>query len=223
MQAIYNAQLAILSSIALDTDVHSIMIRSKSIPQKSFDESHWNLDEHNIESFFLYNISVFLTIKDFLMTGSKSRSPLNLIMKIIILDCDFCYEGTPSAVSLGETEDWYHRHEDPQSKPLTPFFSASLALLLANRSSLSESKQTTLKRFQAQGKRTFVKKNRAKGDEVPIEFGVEFVPIFNKYIEFRTWLLSKYLKEYLSIYGDHLFIFTQLAVLKHVALIILFI
>ena len=54
---------------------------------------------------------------------------------------------------------------------------------------------------------TFVKKNRAKGDEVPIEFGVEFVPIFNKYIEFRTWLLSKYSKEYLSIYGDHLFIY----------------
>ena len=200
--------LAYLISIALDTDVHSIMIRSKSIPQKSFDESHWNLDEHNIESFFLYNFSVFLTIKDFLMTGSKFPISFKFNYEDHNIDCDFCYEGTPSAVSLGETEDWYHRHEDLANKAINAFLFCFACVTAANRSSLFGIETDNFKTVPStQGKRTFVKKNRAKGDEVPIEFGVEFVPIFNKYIEFRTWLLSKYSKEYLSIYGDHLFIY----------------
>lgn len=189
--------LAYLISIALETDVSNISILAKSIPKDSVDESQWNLTDYNIESFFLYNISIFITIKKFLMEGGTFPINFNFKYDDYKIDTDFNYKGIASSVIQDKAEDWYYRHEDLANKAISAFFYCFACVTAANRSSLFLIQSDKFETVPStQGRRTYAKKNRAKGDEVPIEFGVDFTPHFKDYIEFRSWLIAKYSDEY---------------------------
>lgn len=207
--------LAYVISIALNTDISSILIRSKTIQQDSVDESQWNQTEYDIESFFLYNISIFLTIKNFLMEDGTFPISFNFKYDEYKMDCNLIYEGIPSVVTSGKTKDWYDKHESLANKAIVAFLFCFTCVTAANRSSLfliESDKFDTVP--STQGKRTFTRKNRAKYDEVPIEFGVDFLPHFKEYIEFRSWLLTKYSDEFLGTYKNNLFIYIPNSISK---------
>lgn len=207
--------LAYIISIALDTDVSSILIRSKTIQQDSVDESQWNHSEYDIESFFLYNISIFLTIKKFLMEGGTFPISFNFKYDEYKMDCNLSYEGVHSVVTSEKTEDWYDKHEGLANKAIAAFLFCFSCVTAANRSSLFSIESDKFETVPStQGKRTFTRKNRAKGDEVPIEFGVDFLPHFKEYIEFRSWLLTKYSEDFLGTYRNNLFIYIPNSISK---------
>lgn len=200
--------LAYIISIALDTDVNNILIRSKTIPKDSVDESQWNHTEYDIESFFLHNISIFLTIKSFLMEGGTFPISFNFKYDDYKIDCNLNYKGLRSVVTSGKTKDWYDKHEDLANKAIAAFLFCFTCVTAANRSSLFSIESDKFETVpSSQGKRTFARKNRAKGDEVPIEFGIDFLPYFKEYIEFRSWLLTKYSEDFLGSYENNLFIY----------------
>lgn len=199
--------LAYLISVALKTDVSNILLLAKSIPKDSVDESQWNLTDYDIESFFLYNISIFITIKKFLMGGGTFPINFNFKYDDYKIDTDFSYRGVVSVVTQDKMEDWYDRHEDLANKAISAFLFCFACVTAANRSSLFLIQSDKFETVPStQGKRTYAKKNRAKGDEVPIEFGVDFTPHFKEYIEFRSWLTAKYSDDYLGVYANNLFV-----------------
>ena len=199
--------LANFLALCLNKPASDIILRSKPIPKDVKNDVVWSVNEYDLEAFFLYNVSTFLNIKDFLMQEKEFPINFNFSYEEHNIKVDFTYDGIPSSIKENKSSNWYQRHESLANRAIHSFLFSFACVTAANLSSLQAIEISNFKTVPStQGKRTFIRKNRASGDEVPVEFGVDFLSIYNEYIEFRSWLLNKYSKKYISKFKYYLFI-----------------
>lgn len=98
--------------------------------------------------------------------------------------------------SLDKFEDnhLYWRETNLANKAITAFQLAFIAVTTGNSSvvfDLEMDETGSAPTVPSKGKRLTGTKARAKYKKVPLEFGLRFKPQYDKYIEFRSWLLKK--------------------------------
>ncbi|UOG18356.1 hypothetical protein [Acinetobacter sp. PK01] len=202
-----------LISIHLETDIENIYVRAKRIFENRIDTKVWSASEYSLDLFFLYNLSIFRAIKNFLIGKLQLPLHFNFSFPDHHVIADFEFKGYMMRKKIGKDLDI--NLDFLGNKAIAAFMYCFASVTGANLSSL---KKIQVDKFEivpsTKGYRTYTTKKRSGGCEVPIEFSAEFVSTFNEFKSFREWILDQYSDNFKRSNQNNLFFYLPVRTLK---------